>query len=63
MNATSFSTTLTATASPTLDGTLIECFNGTASPSNMAGNGILQILGQCGFTHGSSDLCVIDGGL
>ena len=63
MDATSFSSALTATTSPTLDGTLIECFNGTAIPSNLVGNGTLQILGQCGFTHGNSDLCVIDGGL
>ena len=47
-NATSFSSTLSGTASPTLDGTLVECFGpGLARDGgNRVGNSLLQISGQ-----------------
>ena len=43
-NATSFSSTLSGTAIPALDGTLVECFD--QDVENMVGNSTLQILGQ-----------------
>ena len=43
-NATSFSSTLSGTAIPALDGTLVECFD--QDVGNMIGNSTLQILGQ-----------------
>ena len=47
-NAASFSSTLNATATPELDGTLIECFgpgtNGDLGES--VGAGIIHVLGQ-----------------
>ena len=47
-NATSFSSTLNSTATPALDGTLVECFgpelNRTAG--NRVGNSTFQILGK-----------------
>ena len=47
-NATSFSSTLSGTAIPALDGTLVECFGRDAGQDveNMVGNSTLQILGQ-----------------
>ena len=47
-NASSYSSTLTGTATPTMDGTLIECFGPAFSRDfgNMVGNSTLQILGQ-----------------
>ena len=48
-NATSFSSTLNSTATPALDGTLVECFGPALSrqPGNRIGGSILQISGQC----------------
>ena len=47
-NATSYSSTLSGTATPALNGTLVECFgpdlNRTAE--NMVGSSTLQILGN-----------------
>lgn len=43
-NATSFSSTLTGTATTALDGTLVECLGPTLS-RNVVGNSSLQILG------------------
>ena len=47
-NATSFSSTLSGTAIPALDGTLVECFGRDVGQvvGNMVGNSTLQILGQ-----------------
>ena len=47
-NATSFSSTLSGTAIPALDGTLVECFGRDVGQDvgNMVGNSTLQILGQ-----------------
>ena len=47
-NATSYSSTLSGTASPALNGTLVECFGPAFSrePENMVGNSTFQILGQ-----------------
>ena len=47
-NATSFLSTLSSTATPTLDGTLVECFGPALSreAENRVGNSILQISGQ-----------------
>ena len=45
-NTTSFSSTLSGTATPALDGILVECFGPTLS-RNIIGNSTLQILGQC----------------
>ena len=47
-NATSFSSTLSGTASPTLDGTLVECFGPdlARNAGNTVGKDRLQILGQ-----------------
>ena len=47
-NATSFSSILSGTASPTLDGTLVECFGPALSreADNRVGNSILQISGE-----------------
>ena len=50
-NATSFSSTLSGTATSELNGTLVECFLGLPSNGNAVGNSILQILGECGFTQ------------
>ena len=46
--ATSFSSTLSGTAIPTLNGTLVECFGPAFSrdADNMVGNSTLQIVGQ-----------------
>ena len=46
--ATSFSSTLSGTATPELDGTLVECFGPALSRdvNNMIGNSNLQIIGQ-----------------
>ena len=47
-SATSFISTLSGTAVPALNGTLVECFGPTFSRNawNMIGNGTLQIIGQ-----------------
>ena len=47
-SATSYSSTLSGTATSTLDGTLVECFGPDFSrhPGNMVGNRTLQIIGQ-----------------
>ena len=47
-NATSYSSTLSSTASPTLDGTLVECFGPglDRNAGNTVGKNRLQILGQ-----------------
>ena len=50
-NATSFSSTLSGTATSELNGTLVECFAGLPSNGNAVGNSTLQILGECGFTQ------------
>ena len=52
-NATSFSSTLSGTAFPTLNGTLVECFGPAINvdPGNRVGNSALQILGQCVIAH------------
>ena len=46
-NATSYSSTLSGTATPALNGTLVECFGpGLArEPENMVGKNAIQILG------------------
>ena len=48
-SATSFTSTLSGTASPTLNGTLVECFGPAFSrvAGNRVGNSALQILGRC----------------
>ena len=48
IDATSFTSTLSGTATPTLNGTLVECFGPAFSrgSDNMVGNSTLQILGQ-----------------
>ena len=47
-NATSFTSTLSGTATPALNGTLVECFGpaNNVVPGNMVGRNTLQILGQ-----------------
>ena len=47
-SGTSFSSTLSGTATSELDGTLVECFGPAFSrdAGNMVGNSTLQILGQ-----------------
>ena len=47
-SATSFSSTLSGTATPALNGTLVECFGpaNNVDPENRVGNTTLQILGQ-----------------
>ena len=46
-NATSFSSTLSGTATPALDGILVECFGPALArdAGNMVGNSTLQIVG------------------
>ena len=43
-----FTSTLSATADPVLDGTLVECFGpgGTTDSGNRVGNSTIQIVGQ-----------------
>ena len=51
-SATSFSSTLSGTATPALNGTLVECFgpNNNVEPENKINEGTLQILGKyCGI--------------
>ena len=51
-SATSFTSTLSGTADPTLNGTLVECFgpNNNVEPENRINEGTLQILGKyCGI--------------
>ena len=51
-NATSFTSTLSGTADPALNGTLVECFgpNNNVEPENKIDEGTLQILGKyCGI--------------
>ena len=47
-SATFFSSTLSATATPALNGTLVECFGpaNNVDPGNRVGSSTLQILGQ-----------------
>ena len=54
-DATSFSSTLSGTASSTLDGTLVECFGPAFSRDarNMVGNSTLHIIGQMCYFLGS----------
>ena len=50
-NATSFTSTLSGTADPALDGTLVECFgpNNNVQAKNRLDEGTLQILSKyCG---------------
>ena len=51
-SATSFTSTLSGTAAPALDGTLVECFGLATStdPWNLVGKGMLKLKGQCVFT-------------
>ena len=48
-SATSFSSTLSDTATIVLNGTLVECFGpaNNVDPGNRVGNNTLQIIGQC----------------
>ena len=50
-SATSYSSTLSGTATPSINGTLVECFGpGLArNAENTVGKSMLQILGQCFF--------------
>ena len=62
-NATSFSSTLSGTATPALNGTLVECFGPRLArdAENMVGNSTLQILGQycvCLFVFFITDECI-----
>ena len=52
-SATSFTSTLSGTATPALNGTLVECFGLATStdPGNLVGNGKLKVKGQCVFTY------------
>ena len=52
-NGPTFTSTLSGTADPALDGTLVECFGPAINvqPGNMVGSSTLQILGQCVFAH------------
>ena len=47
-SATSFTSTFSGTATPVLNGTLVECFGpaNNIDPGNMVGNNTLQIRGQ-----------------
>ena len=47
-NGPSFTSTLSGTATPTLNGTLVECFGpaNNVDPGNRVGDSALQILGQ-----------------
>ena len=47
-SATSFSSTLSGTAIPSLNGTLVECFGpaNSVDPGNRVASGTLRILGQ-----------------
>ena len=48
-SATSFTSTLSGTATSTVDGTLIECFGPISSlePENKIGDSTLQTIGKC----------------
>ena len=48
-----FTSTLSGTADPALNGTLVECFGpaNNVNPGNMIGSSTLQILGQYVFIH------------
>ena len=52
-SATSFSSTLSGTATSELNGTLVECFGPhlDREPGNRVGNSTLQILGEYIFVH------------
>ena len=52
-NATSFTSTLSGTAAPALNGTMVECFGpaNNVNPGNLVGKGILKLKGQCVFTY------------
>ena len=51
--ATSFTSTLSGTAAPALNGTLVECFGpaNDVDPGNLVGNSNLKIVGECDFAH------------
>ena len=51
--ATSFTSTLSGTAYPALNGTLIECFGpaNNVDLGNRVGNRTIQIVGECDFAH------------
>ena len=55
-NATSFTSTLSGTAAPALNSTLVECFgpDNNVDPGNLVGKGILKLIGQFVFKPGSS---------
>ena len=61
-NATSFSSTLSGTASPRLDGTLVECFGPdlARNAGNTVGKNRLQILGQHFCLLEISSLCIVN---
>ena len=61
-NATSFSSTLSGTASPALDGTLVECFGPDLAKNagNTVGKNRLQILGQHCCLLEISCLCIVN---
>ena len=52
-SATSFTSTLSGTADPALNGTLVECFGpaNNVNPGNLIGSGTLQIFGQFVFVR------------
>ena len=49
--ATSFTSTLSGTAAPALNGTLVECFgpDNNVDPGNLVGNSSLRLKGHCVF--------------
>ena len=53
--ATSFTSTLSSTATPAVNGTLVECFGpaNNVDPGNMVGNNTFQIRGQNVFYAGA----------
>ena len=52
-SATSYTSTLSGTATSALNGTLVECFGpaNNVDPGNRVGSNTLQILGQCVFVN------------
>ena len=59
-SATSFSSTLSGTATPALDGKLVECFGpgNNVDPSNRVSGSTLHIIGQCVSSHQEIELLV-----
>ena len=51
--ATSFTSTLSGTATPELNGKLVECFGPESNPdpADLVGNSTIQLVGQCVFAH------------